>query len=74
MSQLEFASSLVFILPCCVVGLLWAIWNFSTVYKIKLSVEKQELKGLADHEAGIDKNKLMLEIGEKIQTGADEFL
>lgn len=72
-SPLSLAGVIVIVIISCVLGILWAFFNYLGVKKIDLKGGQQgEYQGLA--EASDAQIKLLLELGDKISEGAKEFL
>jgi len=72
--MIEFNPTVTIIYICCVIGLLWAVFNFLQVQKVDLHEGNQGDYTALGEEGGRKKVEVMLAIGEYIAKGANAFL
>ena len=68
----EFGTAYAILIPTAIVGILYSIFNYWMVAKVDPLKEGEA--ALADQEFGENKNALMVDIGDRISKGANEFL
>jgi len=63
-----------FVIPVCLAGIVWAIFNAYLVSQVSLDKTGGDYTKINDEENGGQKVAIIAHIGKLIQNGADEFL